>query len=161
MMTKQTHRFCRICLIIKPIEEFRVRGLNCIRCQKAREVTVRQRKHQPRQSLLDPRKFSRWCTECELFLDPPHFKQCRNVCEPCVKLKASVRNKTKRAIQEGIVQVLEQCELCEQELTSEIHHPDYAFPLRFLCLCIRCHRRTHENLRREREGKLPIPLEHW
>lgn len=159
-MPKQTKRFCRHCEEIKPLAEFGPSPRYCYPCQRissTRGLDVGTMPYRGRAY----RTKKRVCLECTRLLSAVHFRERATVCTQCCKKQGATRRATLKAVREGKLQVANLCEICKEQQPVELHHPDYTQPLIVLCLCVRCHRRLHENLVRVRFGRKPIPLEYW
>lgn len=58
-------------------------------------------------------------------------------------------NSVYKALKEGTLVKLHECECCCKKGSTEAHHEDYNFHLNVLWLCRACHRRYHKNLRED------------
>lgn len=154
-MPKQTRKFCRTCEKIKAIGEFYKGALHCRACWSLGSTYV-----------LRPKEWASpypkgKCRSCGKKLGEFRDRYNTLTCRECSLIKMRARTKTKVAIKQGLLVPPIDCNLCQERPYNEVHHPDYSKPLVVLWLCTRCHRRTHENIRRVELGKKPIPLEYW
>ena len=79
-----------------------------------------------------------------------------------VQEKARAGYLARRAVRDGLIRPKRRCETCRRRVRLDMHHDDYAYPLRVRFLCRRCHRQWHATYtprRRLRRCKLcPFPI---
>lgn len=160
---KQEKRFCRECEEIKPIGEFTPpfsKKIRYIYCRTCRGLVARR---PPTQTFEDRRIMEntpRQCSECLHIFSAEFFRHSASICSSCFWERVKVRNMTVLALAQGIIERKKKCQECG-EAALEMHHPDYSQPLWVIWLCKTCHRRTHVNLKRQRQGKVAIPFEYF
>lgn len=73
---------------------------------------------------------------------------------------ATAMRKVRRALGKyGRLVMPDSCDLCgRSDRKLQLHHDDYAFPLRVVTLCVSCHKRTHSAKRNISLELVIIPL---
>jgi len=138
-------KICKHCGKNLPDESFRLRKQgrresSCLNCERvlslenyhkrrSPELLERKREYMKKQWEIDPKGMAKKQRD-----RPGYNKKKGN------KEKMKARYILDNAVRSGKIKKPSVCSQCGSALRVEAHHPNYAFPLKVIWLCRRCHR---------------------